>query len=108
MLDANMIERADITQIKHVAPTVLMQKTHDAIGAMTLDDLQVEVNRQCEVLGIPIPFNTTPTAPPQSEATTQASVTEPTKWRVTQNFAELNKVTQVPPLHQGDIQAKQQ
>ena len=44
MLDANMIERADITQIKHVAPTVLMQKTHDAIGAMTLDDLQVEVN----------------------------------------------------------------
>jgi len=35
-------------------------------------------------------------------------ITGPPKWRVMQNFAELNKVTQVPPLYQGDIQAKQQ
>ncbi|KIM58950.1 hypothetical protein SCLCIDRAFT_76242, partial [Scleroderma citrinum Foug A] len=28
MFDAGMIEHADITQIKHIAPTVLTQKTH--------------------------------------------------------------------------------
>ena len=33
---------------------------------------------------------------------------EPLKWRVTQNFAELNKITQIPPMFQGDIRAKQQ
>ena len=45
MLDANMIEKADFMQIKHVAPTVLTQKTHDATKSMTLEDLQAEVNR---------------------------------------------------------------
>lgn len=32
----------------------------------------------------------------------------PRKWRVCQNFAQLNKVTEVVPMIQGDILAKQQ
>jgi hypothetical protein len=32
----------------------------------------------------------------------------PPKWRVCQNFAELNKGTTVPPILQGDIRIKQQ
>ena len=54
-----MIEHADITQIKHVAPTVLTQKTHDATGGMTLEDLQAEVNWQCEIAGMMLPFAAT-------------------------------------------------
>ena len=108
MLDANMVERADVTQIKHIAPTVLTQKTHDATGAMTLEDLQAEVNQQCEAAGLPTPFNKIRTMSQQNDGAASATASGPTKWRVTQNFAELNRVTQVPPLHQGDIRAKQQ
>jgi len=108
MLDANMIERADVTWVKHVAPTVLTQKTHDAAGAMTLEDLQIEVNRQCEAANIPPPFNKSQIESQRNNKITRPTTSEPTKWRVTQNFAELNKVTQIPPLHQGDIRAKQQ
>jgi hypothetical protein len=32
----------------------------------------------------------------------------PRKWRVCQNFAQLNKVTEIAPMPQGDILAKQQ
>jgi len=106
MLDANMTEKADFMQIKHVTPTVLTQKTHDATKSMTLEDLQAEVNRQCQTAGITAPFNIT--HPLTSMETEKNMITGPPKWRVMQNFAELNKVTQVPPLYQGDIQAKQQ
>jgi hypothetical protein len=44
MIDADLIETAVIPRIKHVAPTVLTQKVHDANGRMTLEDLQHELN----------------------------------------------------------------
>lgn len=107
MLDANMIEQADIACIKHVAPTVLMQKTHDDKGALTLEDLQRTLNEQCNQAGVEPPFpNVSPNK--EEELKEKGNDHKNVKWRVTQNFGELNKVTQIPPLHQGDIRAKQQ
>ena len=107
MLEANLIEHADIPRIKHVAPTVLTQKVHDANGGMTLADLQHELNWQCEDAKLPLPFESQHTRTKPCRIPTQTPK-EPPKWRVTQNFAELNKVTQIPPMFQGDIHAKQQ
>jgi len=56
MLDADLIETAKIPCIKHVAPTVLTQKVHDANGSMTLEDLQCELNQQCLKANVPQPF----------------------------------------------------
>ena len=33
---------------------------------------------------------------------------KPTKWRLCQNFREINKATEIAPMPQGDIRAKQQ
>ena len=98
-----MIEHADITQIKHVAPTVLTQKTHDATGGMTLEDLQAEVNWQCEIAGMTLPFAAMHFTADELANVQREPNSEPPKWRVTQNFADLNKAMQIPPLHQGDI-----
>jgi hypothetical protein len=37
-----------------------------------------------------------------------ATEQEPKKWRICQNFAQLNKVTEVVSMPQGDILSKQQ
>ena len=103
MFDAGMIEHADITQIKHVAPTVLTQKTHDATGGTTLEDLQAEVNWQCEIAGMTLPFPAMHFTADEPTNVQREPNSEPPKWRVTQNFADLNKAMQIPPLHQGDI-----
>ena len=107
MLEANLIEHADIPRIKHVVPTVLTQKVHNANGGMTLADLQHELNWQYEDAKLPLPFESQHTRTKPCRIPTQTPK-EPPKWRVTQNFAELNKVTQIPPMFQGDIRAKQQ
>ena len=103
MLDAGMIEHADITQIKHIVPTVLTQKTHDATGGMTLEDLQAEVNCQCKIAGMAWPFTATHITVDELTNAQHEPNLELPKWRVTQNFADLNKAMQIPPLHQGDI-----
>jgi len=108
MLEADLVEYADIPRIKHVAPTVLTQKTHDANGGMTLADLQQELNNQCEGANMDYPLIGQPSAMKQQRPITVQVPKEPPKWRVTQNFAELNKATQIPPMFQGDIRAKQQ
>ena len=107
MLSADLIEHADIPHIKHVAPTVLTQKTHDTNGGMTLIDLQQELNRQCEGAHIPAPFMKQHTMTEEQQPAMDVQKGPP-KWRVMQNFAELNKATQIPPMFQGDICAKQQ
>ena len=52
MLEAGLIEWAPIKQIQYIAPTVLTQNTHDAMGGMTLEDLQSALNKQCGAAGI--------------------------------------------------------
>ena len=107
MLDANLIETAKILCIKHVAPTVLTQKVHNANGGMTLEDLQHELNQQCLKANVPQPFQADIQNHKQ-ERTKAKPPDEAPKWRVMQNFTELNKAMQIPPMFHRDIRAKQQ
>lgn len=114
MLEADLIEYADIPRIKHVAPTVLTQKAHGSNEGMTLESLQQALNAQCSEAEIPPPFQQQQAASKlqnraaETESKGMGAQSEGPKWRVTQNFAELNKATQIPPMFQGDIRAKQQ
>ncbi|KAG6838422.1 hypothetical protein C0991_011752, partial [Blastosporella zonata] len=104
MLTAGIIERCDPAKVKCVSPTTLAQKAHVGEG-LALEELQHRVNEECIKHGMGTPF----TLPPRPE--TQHHDTTPTperKWRICQNFAQINKVTQVPPMPQGDIHSKQQ
>ena len=107
MHSADLIELADIPQIKHVVPTVLTQKMHEASGSMSLEDLCRELNKQCEHAKLAQPFDEEVGAA-MTQQRAKKPPNEPLKWRVTQNFAELNKITQILPMFQGDIRAKQQ
>ena len=107
MHDADLIEPANIPCIKHVTPTVLTQKTHDSNESMTLDDLHRELNKQCKHTNLAQLFEEKIILP-EAEEVAEALPSGPPKWRVTQNFVELNKATQVPPMFQGNIRAKQQ
>jgi hypothetical protein len=46
--------------------------------------------------------------PPRTSPTPDASTQEDPKWRICQNFSQINKITKVTPMPQGDIRAKQQ
>lgn len=107
MLNASLIETAEIPCIKHVAPTVLTQKVHDGNRGMTLNDLQYELNWQCTEANIPQPFQNCDQNVAQGCSRKKPPDISP-KWRVTQNFADLNKAMQILPMFQGDIRAKQQ
>ncbi|KAF8136214.1 hypothetical protein EV363DRAFT_1158490, partial [Boletus edulis] len=63
MIEAGMVESATIERIKHVAPTVLTQKAHDATGGMTLDDIKRVLNEQCYQVGVSPHFSDVPTEP---------------------------------------------
>jgi hypothetical protein len=104
MLTAGIIERAPPDQVKCAATTVLAQKAHEH-GGLSLEELQHRVNEQCQSNGIPPAF----TLPEQEvqECTTVGQPDRPQKWRVCQNFNEVNRHTVIAPMPQGDIHAKQ-
>jgi hypothetical protein len=104
MLEAGVIVCIDTDKVKCVSPTTLAQKVHQG-GGLTLDELKHRVNDQCVAAGIPGEFNLPPR--PAAEDAYEAPKGPP-KWRVCQNYGELNKVTAVPPMLQGDIRIKQQ
>ena len=62
------------------------------------------VNQQCVDAGLPtafdLPNDFTPPPPKQQGGNT--------KWRICQNFGGVNKHTEIAPMPQGDIRAKQQ
>jgi hypothetical protein len=105
MLDADVIEPCEPGQVKCVSPTTLAQKTHEGAG-LTLDELQHRVNDECVRNGLQ-PHFPLPPRPPPAVDDTEVKEDEP-KWRICQNFSQINKVTQVAPMPQGDIRAKQQ
>jgi hypothetical protein len=103
MLAAGVIEQVHPSQVKCVSPTTLVQKAHEG-GGLSLEELQHCVNEQCIAAGhepaYNLPERTTPT-PDDTESK------EP-KWQICQNFGEINKLTEIPPMPQGNIRAKQQ
>ncbi|TFY76260.1 hypothetical protein EWM64_g7752 [Hericium alpestre] len=104
MLAAGIIEAVHPSLVKAVSPTTLEQKAHKG-GGLTLDELQLRINEECTEAGLPPMFDL-PQQPSSAEHTTAA---EPLlKWRVCQNFNEVNKATMVAAMPQGDIHMKQQ
>ena len=104
MLKADIIEQVDPSEVKCVSPTTLAQKAHEG-GGMTLDELQYRINMECKAAGIEGHFDILD-KPPQPK-TTEGETTEQ-KWRICQNFAEVNKVTEIALMPQGNIRMKQQ
>lgn len=104
MLEAGVIIPIAADKVKCVSPTTLAQKAHQG-GGLTRDELMHRVNDQCIAAGIAGEPNLPPRPTAEDSYEPPAG---PPKWRVCQNFAELNKVTTVPLMLQGDIRIKQQ
>ncbi|KAG6863377.1 hypothetical protein C0991_006358, partial [Blastosporella zonata] len=104
MLLAGIIKRCKPGQVKCVSGTTLVQKAHQGLG-LSLNELQHWVNNQCVANGFkayfPMPNQCDPTPINETDNGTP-------KWRICQNFAEINKITKVAPMPQGDIRTKQQ
>lgn len=108
MLAAEIIAPISHRDVKCCGATTLAKKAHEG-GGLTLEELQHRVNEECVAAGFPSAFENLPPRPMRDclgEELNKAHT--PTKWRVCQDFADLNRVTQVPSLPQGDIRAKQQ
>ena len=98
--------RSDDVRAVHL--TVLAQKAHGAPG-LTMDKIQWMVEDQCREVGMEPNQDLPPRPPQESQGTaTDGKKGEKPKWRVCQNFNEVNKVTRVALMLQGDIRAKQQ
>ena len=104
MLKAGIIEQCLPDQVKCVSPTTLAQKAHGSPG-LNLEELQHRVNNQCITHGYESTFNLPPRSLPTPDD--ELGKKEP-KWRICQNFSQINKVTKIAPMPQGDIRAKQQ
>jgi transposase InsO family protein len=103
MLEAGIIEACRPEDVKCISPTTLAQKTHQGKGH-ALGELQHRVNDECIAHGIEPKFD----LPPRTTPTPDDDDSEDPKWRICQNFAQINKITKVAPMPQGDIRAKQQ
>ena len=104
MLEAGIIRPIHPSEVHFIAQTVLAQKAHDGQG-LTIDKLKHKVNDQCIKHGLPGEFEIPPCLERNpSHPTTQKA---PTKWHICQDFGGINRVTEITPVPQGDIRAKQ-
>jgi hypothetical protein len=102
MLEAGVIEACKPEDVKCMSATTLTQKTHQGKGH-SLTELQHRVNDECVTNGMEPRFD----LPPRTTPTPDDNTPEETKWRICQNFTQINKITKVAPMPQGDIRAKQ-
>jgi hypothetical protein len=98
MLAAGIIEPIHPRDVRAVAPTVLAKKTHDGPG-LPMDELKHLLNDQCVEHGMA----SIPDLPPRPAPVATDDTTSGTKWRICQDFGEINKVTPIAPMPQGDI-----
>ena len=105
MLDAGIIRNIHPRDVRFVAQTVLAQKAHKGNG-LTIEELKHQVNDQCVENGLPGKFEMPP-RPEPIEPREKITQDRPKKWCMCQDFGEINKVTEVAPVPQGDIQVKQ-
>jgi transposase InsO family protein len=103
MKEAGIIRPIHPSNVRCVAPTVLAQKAHEG-GGLTLDELKHKLNDECIAHG----FEPMPDMPPRPMTDEHHIETpKPVKWRICQDFHEVNQITQIAPVPQGDIRAKQ-
>ncbi len=103
MLQADIISQCDPSEVKCVSPITLAQKTHSH-GGLTREELLHRLNDQCLAAGI----EGVPDLPPRPSKSATATAPPAQKWRICQNYGALNKITEIAPMPQGDIRAKQQ
>lgn len=103
MIAAGVIAPIHPRDVRNVAATVLAKKAHEGHG-LTVDELKHRVNDKCVAHGMPNVFDLPP-RPEKGNLSTEKPGAQ--KWQVCQNFNQLNKVTQVAPMPQGNIRAKQ-
>ena len=103
MLEAGVIEACTPEEVKCISATTLAQKAHEGKG-LDLEELQHRVNDECIANGMETKFD----LPPRTTPTPDDSTPKEPKWRICQNFAQINKITKTAPMPQGDIRAKQQ
>jgi len=103
MLKGGIIRPIHPGEVCCVAPSVLAQKAHGNMG-LSLDELKHKVNNECIVYGLPAAFDLPPCPPSAINAPAAAL---PKKWRLCQDFGEINKVMTIALVPQGNICAKQ-
>lgn len=104
MLEAGIIRPIHPREVRFVAQTVLAQKAHDGQG-LPIEELKCIVNEQCLSHGLPNEFDIPPVPEPRLNPPSKQNT--PIKWRMCQDFGEINKVTEIAPVPQGDIRTKQ-
>jgi hypothetical protein len=105
MITAGIIAPIHPQDVRAVAPVVLSKKTHEGQG-LPLDELKHRVNDRCVELGLP----SAEELPPQPVIQEKNGTDEPQgqNWWLCQDFSEVNRVTQIAPMAQGNIRGKQQ
>ena len=106
MIKAGICTPIAAKDVKCISPITLTEKTHMEKG-MTMDELRQKVNTECKGINVATPF----IAPPDillPSTPDPGDVVQPQKWRVCTNYQELNKITKVLPMPQGNICSKQQ
>ncbi|KAF9077424.1 hypothetical protein BDP27DRAFT_1413839 [Rhodocollybia butyracea] len=98
LLAAGVIEQCDPSEVKCVSPTTLAKKAHEG-GGLAVEELQHRLNDQCVEAGLPPCFELPPRPVPRSVSADK--IPKAQKWRICQNFNEVNKVTKIAPMPQG-------
>ena len=108
MLDADIICLIPAADIKCCGATTLAKKAHEG-GGLLLEELQLKVNDLCTEEGYKPAFVNLllPWSPAPDEPRDKHFPEPKQKWQVCQDFPDVNKVTKVVPMPQGDIRMKQ-
>ena len=85
-----------------VAPVVFSKKTHEGQG-LPLNELKHRINDQCVELGLPSAEDLPPGPRPVDRKNTNNEPSMSQKWRLCQDFSEVNRVIEIAPMPQGDI-----
>jgi hypothetical protein len=104
MLEAGIVRPIHRSEVRFVVQTVLAKKTHEGQG-LSIEELKYKVNEQCIKNNLPGEFNILPQ--PESDTHHPSKHDTPIKWCMCQDFNGINKVTEVAPVPQGNIHAKQ-
>ncbi|QRV96890.1 Retrovirus-related Pol polyprotein from transposon opus [Ceratobasidium sp. AG-Ba] len=101
--EAKIVERVTQDQVAAVSPINMVPKPGGS-ERPDIRTLQRMANSECRKYGFEIKY----LGAGFYEEIEERKDTQPVKWRLVQNFAAVNKVTQVRPFLMGDLAAKQQ
>jgi hypothetical protein len=102
MEKAGIIRLIHLRDVKCMSLIKVVQKEHYG-GGLTQDELKHILNDECVRAGLKPVYDLPPRETPRREP--EAPIAQ--KWRICQNFHELNDLLKVVPVQQGDIHDKQ-